>query len=51
MNTQTQQIKTGATAENAVSYELTDDETPVTLSFEKNMMSNEVIAQEAFNIK
>lgn len=51
LNTQTQQIKTGATAENAVSYELTDDETPVTLSFDKNMMSNEVIAQEAFNIK
>lgn len=51
LDTQTQDIKIGATAENAVSYELSDDTTPVTLSFSKSVVNDDVIAKETFNVK
>lgn len=52
LTTQTQKIKIGGTAQNAVAYTLTDETTPVTVSFAKSVISNDdIIAKETFNIK
>lgn len=54
MDTQSQGIKQGGTAENAVSYELTDETTPVVLSAYSSAFDTDkdhLIAQETFELK
>lgn len=51
LQTQTQQIKIGGTAQNAVAYTLSDQNTPVKITFEKNMINSDPVAEETFNIK
>ncbi|CAH1856236.1 DUF5067 domain-containing protein [Convivina praedatoris] len=51
VDSQSQKIKKYGTVENAVSYELTDDSTPVKVTFEKSITNNTVVAEQTFDVK
>jgi len=51
LDTQLMTIKPGGTVTNAVAYELTDLETPVTLNAIGNLFTNELLGSQDYNIK